>query len=268
MDRTDGSCQGTTPGHARSRRRRRRSSSTSELADGHTSRARIALNHELDWERAGAGYRRALELNPGYANAHHWYGYYLLLTGRLKEGEAEIRRALELDPLSPIINANIGMAFYFGRQYDAAIAHWQKALEMHRNYSVLHVYMSTAYLGKRMYAEAIAALEKGIDLSVGDAREMGLLAHIYGRMGRLKEARALVAEMLLDGDRAAYDIGRAYVGIGDADEAFRWLARSVDTRMGSFNELNADPIFDPLRASPRFHELLRRMHFPAMAQTF
>ena len=130
------------------------------LADGHTSRARIALNYELDWSETEEGYRRALELNPGYANAHHWYGYYLMLTGRFKEGEAEMRRALELDPLSPIINANIGMCFYFARQYDAAIAHWRKALEMHRNYPLLHVYLATAYIGKGMYPEAVAELRE------------------------------------------------------------------------------------------------------------
>jgi tetratricopeptide (TPR) repeat protein len=236
-----------------------------DLADGHTSRARIALNHELDWERAGAAYRRALELNPGYANAHHWYGYYLLLSGRLEEGEKEIRRALELDPLSPIINANAGMAFYFGRRYDAAIAHWQKALEMHRNYPLLHAYMATAYLGKEMYPEAVAELEKSIALSDTGSREAALMAHIYGRMGRLREAQALVAKVLPEGDQAAYDIALAYVGMGDTDAAFKWLARSVDTRMGSFNELNADPVFDALRADPRFTALLRRMHFPETA---
>jgi DNA-binding winged helix-turn-helix (wHTH) protein/TolB-like protein/Tfp pilus assembly protein PilF len=236
-----------------------------ELADGHTSRARIALNHELDWERTGAGYRRALELNPGYANAHHWYGYYLLLTGRLDEGEKEIRRALELDPLSPIFNANAGMAAYFGRRYDAAIAHWQKALEMHRNYPLLHAYLATAYCGKGMYAEAVAELEKGATISGAASMDLGLLAHTYGRMGRVKEARALVAKLSPDGDLVAYDLARAYLGIGDTDRMFEWLARSVDTRMGAFNELNADPIFDPVRADPRFAELLKRMRFPAVA---
>jgi DNA-binding winged helix-turn-helix (wHTH) protein/tetratricopeptide (TPR) repeat protein len=233
------------------------------LADGHTSRARIALNHELDWERTGAGYRRALELNPGYANAHHWYGYYLLLTGRLDEGDKEIRRALELDPLSPIFNANAGMAFYFGRRYDEAIAHWRKALDMHRNYPLLYGYLATAYIGKRMYPEAIAELGKNVALTGDDSREAGLFAHIYGKMGRATDAHALVKKMMREGDQAAYDIALAYVGMGDADEAFKWLTRAVDTRMGAFNELNADPIFDPIRADPRFPELLRRMRFPA-----
>ena len=233
------------------------------LADGHTSRARIALNHELDWEKTGAGYRRALELNPGYANAHHWYGYYLLLTGRLEEGEREIRRALQLDPLSPIFNANAGMAAYFGRRYDDAIAHWRKALEMHRNYGLLHHYIATAYVAKGMYAEALAVLENGVAVADAGERELGLRAHIYGRMGRANEARALVAQMRPDGDPASYDIAMACVGIGDVDEAFKWLGRAVDTRMGAFNELNADPLFDSVRGDPRFGELLRRMRFPA-----
>ena len=232
------------------------------LADGHTSRARIALNYELDWARTEAGYRRALELNPGYANVHHWYGYYLMLTGRLNDGQAEMRRALELDPLSPIINANIGMAFYFGRRYDAALAHWEKALEMHRNYRLLHVYMATAYLAKQMYPDAIAQLEKGLSLSGAGAWETALLAHAYGRTGRTKEAQALMSKVLPEGDQDAYSIALGYVGLGNTDKAFAWLNRAVDTRMGSFNEVNADPIFDPLRTDPRFAALLSRMRFP------
>jgi TolB-like protein/DNA-binding winged helix-turn-helix (wHTH) protein/Tfp pilus assembly protein PilF len=232
------------------------------LADAHTSRARIALNYELDWTSAGKGYRRALELNPGYANAHHWYGYYLMLSGRLKEGEAEMRRALELDPLSPIINANIGMSFYVARQYDAAIAHWRKALEMHRNYRLLHVYMTTAYVGKEMYPEAVAELQKGLALSGAGSWEAATLVHIYGRMGRTEEARALLSEVLSRGDASPYDVALAYVGLGENDHAFTWLDKAVQARSGSFNELNADPMFDRLRPDPRFAALLRRMGLP------
>jgi TolB-like protein/DNA-binding winged helix-turn-helix (wHTH) protein/Tfp pilus assembly protein PilF len=232
------------------------------LADGHTSRARIALNYELDWARAERGYRRALELNPGYANAHHWYGYYLMLSGRLREGEAEMRRALELDPLSPIINANIGMCFYVARQYDAAIAHWQKALEMHRNYPLLHRYVTTAYVGKEMYGEAEAEVKKSLALSGAGPSESAILAHIYGRMGRTKEARALLSELLSREDSPPYFIALAYVGLGEKDDAFKWLDKALEERSGSFNELNAEPMFDRLRPDPRFAALLRRMGLP------
>jgi TolB-like protein/DNA-binding winged helix-turn-helix (wHTH) protein/Tfp pilus assembly protein PilF len=232
------------------------------LADAHTSRARIALNYELDWAGAGEGYRRALELNPSYANAHHWYGYYLLLSGRLKEAEAEMRRALELDPLSPIINANIGMCFYVARDYDAAIAHWQKALEMHRNYPLLHSYLTTAYVGKGMYSEALAELEKSGARSSSDAEKIAVQAHIYGRMGRTAEARRLLSQVLPGAHASGYDIAMAYAGIGDADNAFTWLEKTVEERSGAFNEVNADPMFDSLRADPRFERLIRRIGVP------
>jgi TolB-like protein/Tfp pilus assembly protein PilF len=233
------------------------------LADGHTSRARIALNHEMDWERTGAGYRRALELNPGYANAHHWYGYYLMLTGRVKDGEAELRRALELDPLSPIINANLGMASYFARKYDAAIAHWRKTLEMHRNYRLLHTYLATAYIAKDTYPEAIAELRQGIELSGAGGWERAMLAYCYAHVGRMAEARKLLMDVR-SGDGGAYNIALAHVGLGETDQAFAALEQAVDTRMGAFNEVNADPLFDPLRGDPRFAALLHRMRFPGV----
>ena len=235
------------------------------LADAHTSRARIALNYELDWAGAGNGYRRALELNPGYANAHHWYGYYLMLGGRVKEGGAEMRRALELDPLSPIINANIGMSLYVGRQYDAALAHWQKALEMHRNYRVLHVYMAEAYAAKGMYREAVDEVQEGLALSGAGSWETTILVHVYGRMGRVAEGRALLADMIARGEVVPYDLALAYAGLGENDNAFKWLDTALENRSGSFNELNADPIFDRLRPDPRFASLVRRMGVPASA---
>jgi TolB-like protein/DNA-binding winged helix-turn-helix (wHTH) protein/Tfp pilus assembly protein PilF len=237
------------------------------LADGHTSRAGIAMNYELDWTRAEKGYRRALELNPGYANAHHWYGYYLLLTGRVTEAEAEIRRALELDPLSPIINANIGFCFYVARQYDAAIAHWRKALEMHRNYRLLHGYLVLAYVGKQMYTEAMAETQKGLALSGAGPSEKAILAYIYARTGRTPEARAVLSELLAREDAPAYYIAIAYVGLGDSDRAFTWLEKAFQERTGPFNELSADPMFDGLRTDPRFNRLLRRMGLPTSQTT-
>jgi TolB-like protein/DNA-binding winged helix-turn-helix (wHTH) protein/Tfp pilus assembly protein PilF len=232
------------------------------LADGHTSRARIALNHEMDWAAAGRGYRRALELNPNYANARHWYGYYLMLTGRIGEGEAEMRRALELDPLSPIINANIGMCLYVGRQYDAALAHWRSAGEMHRNYPLLHMYMASGFIGKAMYTEALAEVEKSVSLSGVGPWELALKVYVHGRSGRTVDARTLLAEMRSRSDVPAYYMALAHVGLGRTDEAFEWLERSLQERWGPFNELNVEPLFDPLREDPRFAAVVRRLGLP------
>jgi len=229
------------------------------LADAHTSRARIALNHEMDWARAERGYRRALELNPGYANARHWFGYFLMLTGRLEEGQAEMRRALELDPLSPVINANVGMPFYVGRQFDAAIAHWRKALEMHRNYGLLHDYLASAYTAKGMYREALAEVEKSSSLSPAGPWQLAILAHIQAGMGQKQRARTLVSELLAREDAPAYFVALAYAGLGEKEDAFRWLDKSIQEQWGPFNELNAEPLFDSLRRDPRFPMLVRRM---------
>lgn len=232
------------------------------LADAHTSRARIALNHEMDWAGAERGYRRALELNPGYANAHHWYGYLLMLTGRLMEGQAEMRRALELDPLSPVINANVGMPFYVGREYDAAIAHWRKALEMHRNYPLLHDYLASAYVAKGMYREAIDEMDKSRSLNGAGPWETAMLAYARAGMGQTSEARTLLSQVLSRGDAPAYFVALAYAGLGEKDDAFQWLEKSIQEQWGPFNELNAEPLFDPLRADPRFPVLLRRIGLP------
>jgi serine/threonine-protein kinase len=234
------------------------------LADGHTSRARIALNYELDWAGAGRGYQRALELNPGYANAHHWYGYYLMLTGRVKDGEAEMRRALELDPLSPIINANIGFSYYVARDYDAALAHWRKVLEMHRDYALVRSYMTSAYIGKGMYREAADELEKYVALSGQGPQEIAMLAYIHARMGRTAEARGLAAQLESRGDAPGYYVALAHAGLNENDSAFTWLDKTLQQRWGPFNELNADPLFDSLRGDARFPALLRRMGLPSL----
>jgi TolB-like protein/DNA-binding winged helix-turn-helix (wHTH) protein/Tfp pilus assembly protein PilF len=229
------------------------------LADAHTSRARIALNHEMDWAKAERGYRRALELNPGYANAHHWYGYFLMLSGRRSEGQAEMRRALELDPLSPIINANVGMPFYVARDFDAAIAHWRKALEMHRNYRLLNDYLASAYAAKGMYREALSEMERSGSSDDPGPWQLAILTHIRARMGQEQAARALLSQLLAREDAPAYFVALAYAGLGETDDALRLLDKSIQEQWGPFNELNAEPLFDSLRQDPRFPALVRRI---------
>ena len=136
------------------------------------------------------------------------------------------------------------------------------ALAMHRNYALLHVYMTSAYVGKEMYREAVAELQKGLALSGAGPSESAILAHVYGRMGRTEEARAMLSEVLSHGDASAYFIALAYVGLGENDNAFKWLDKALQSRAGPFNELNADPMFDRLRVDPRFGSLRRSMGLP------
>jgi Flp pilus assembly protein TadD len=170
-----------------------------------------------------------------------------------------MRRALELDPLSPVINANIGFSYYVARDYDAALAHWQQVLGMHRDYALVHLYMTGAYVAKGMYPEAVASLEKATAGSGAGSQEKALLAHIYGRMGRVQDARLLLAEVSMQNDLPGYYTAMAYVGLGDRDNAFIALDKTVEQRWGPFNELNAEPLFDGLRSDARFPTLLRRI---------
>ena len=232
-----------------------------DLADGHASRGNIAWQYEWDWDRAGAEFRRALALNPGYANAHHWYGYYQLLIGRPREAEAEIAAALQLDPLSPIINANVGFARYIGRDYDGALAHLQKTLDMHPQFRLTHSYMGLVHVARGSYADAIAAFEKAID-AAGSPTDRAVLAHAYARAGQIGRARAILADLERpQPDRfvPAYYFALIHVGLGDKDRAFAALERAFEERVGPVNELNADPMFDSLRDDPRFEVLVRRL---------
>ena len=231
------------------------------LADGHASRGNIAWQYEWDWERAGTELRRALALNPGYANAHHWYGYYQLLIGRPREAEAEIAAALQLDPLSPIINANIGFARYIGRDYDGALAHLQKTLEMHPQFRLTHSYMGLVHVARGSYGDAIAAFEKAIDAGAAPS-DRAVLAHAYAKAGQTARAKAILAELgRPEPDRfvPAYYFALIHTGLGDEDRAFAALERAFEERVGPINELNADPMFDPLRGDPRFDAFVRRL---------
>jgi TolB-like protein/DNA-binding winged helix-turn-helix (wHTH) protein/tetratricopeptide (TPR) repeat protein len=231
------------------------------LAEGHTTRAAIAMNYEWDWRRAERAYRRALELNPGYATAHHWYGYYLMLMRRFADAEVELKRARDLDPLSAVIDANLGFRHYLARDYDTAIAHWEQVLELDRHFSLGHGYMALARIQQEKYPDALVSLQASMAGSPAPSTK-AILAHTFGRMGKARQARQLLAQ-LLDGSSgrfiSPYYVSLVYVGLGETDKALDWLERAYQERSGPLLELNVDPMFDPLRGDPRFAAILRKM---------
>ena len=164
------------------------------LAEAHTSLALIFENYEWDWPGTEREYRRAIELNPNYATARHWYGEFLALMGRFDEGVAEIKRAQELDPLSLIINTDMGKIYYFARQYDRAIEQLRKTLELDPNFVQAHLWLSASYFRKVMYKEALAELNKAWQLEPAP----GILA-VFGVMhaesGERGEALKVLKEL-------------------------------------------------------------------------
>lgn len=220
-----------------------------DLAEAHASRGSIAMQFEWDWRRAEAALRRAVELNPGYATARHWYGYQLMLAGQFADAERELRYALHLDPLSPIIHANVGFCLFVARRYDEALAHWATTLEMHPANRLVHSYAGLAYVATGRYQAAVDSFTRAL-ASTRTASDVAVLAHTYARMGRAGEARQMLDGLLhppAGSPRPAYHLALVYLGLGEAELAVEWLERAYAERAGPLNEIGVDPMFDPLR---------------------
>lgn len=230
------------------------------LAEAHAALALISQNYDWDWETAEKEFRRAIESNPNYATAHHWYAEHLALLGRFDEALRESERARELDPLSLIIATDNGEILYFSRQYDRAIEKLRAVLEVDPNFLHAHI-LEYVYVQKGMFADAEADLEKWRRLDE-TPWNLAQSAYIFGRAGQLAEAHRALEKLEQLNHRRQLDpapIVIAYVGMGDKEEAFDWLEKAYAQHSNVLARLKVDPAFDPLRNDPRFKDLLRRI---------
>lgn len=231
------------------------------LAQAHASLAYIKRAYDWDWAGAEREFKRAIELNPNYATAHFWYGEQLSLLGRFEEGIAEISRAAEIDPLSPIISASLGWAYHMAGKPDLAIAQLEKTLELDRNYAMTHFYLGMAYEGKGMYGDAINAYAKSQEISPLGPGIVGL-GHAYGMSERRGEAERILQELKERVEKhQARPTGMAIVaaGLGDADSVFAWMERAYEERAEGVIYLKAQPYFANVRADPRRAVYLQRL---------
>ena len=225
------------------------------LAEGHASLALVLFDYDRDHVAALKEYERAIELNPNYATAHAWYANSLARMGRFEEALREIEQARRLDPLSLRINANVALVLYLGRQYDRAIVEARKALELEPNNAAAHTYLGRTYLQKGMHQEALAEFHD----------DPGELVFAYAAAGNRNEALKILGTVKQQSKReyiSPCSMARAYVGLGDKEEAFAWLQKGLEVYDGQMDSLKVDPAFDPLRSDLRFQNLLRRMNFP------
>ena len=236
------------------------------LPEARTSLAAAKERFEWDWVGAEREYKRALELNPEYATAHHRYGMFLAgVQGRYDEALAELKRALELDPASLIINADLGHVYYLMRRYDLAIDQLLKTIELDPNFPRSHFYLANCYTQTGRYDEAVGEMQKAAELLGSDSFK-GQLGYVYAVAGRRDEALRILAE-LKEAARGRYVPGGqvmwVYVGLGDKDRAFEYLEKGFKgAGPGLPLSLRADPKFDRMRSDPRFADLLRRMGLP------
>ncbi len=225
---------------------------------------------EYDWDFAGgeAEYKKAFELDPNDASAHQWYGQDLgWIGGREQEALAETDRAHQLDPLSPIISSNVGLVQAMARKYDDAIATCQKLAAENPTFAQAHFCLIQAYWGKGMYAQVVEEYKllgqlggDPKDIEFASALEQGFRAG--GWKGALTKGVEVRQAQRKASYSSAYDIAALYAGLGEKDEAFRWLNAAYEERDYQIESLRTDFRLDPVRSDPRFAELVGKVGLP------
>ena len=236
------------------------------LAEPHVSLAHVKYYYDRDWPGAEREFKRAIELNPDYPQAHHWYAIYLVWSGRTNEGLAEIRRAQELDPLSLPISMTLGWLLCDAGRTDEGIEELRKTLEMDPTFVIAHHRLALCYERKGAYDGAIAEYEKVIDLGAKVLGTAGL-GQAYAMAGKRNEARQELAKLQeLSKQRNTWPSLFAYIyaALGDKDQAFAWLDKSIDEHDLVTARLKVDARFDSLHSDPRFAEIVKRLGLPQL----
>jgi TolB-like protein/tetratricopeptide (TPR) repeat protein len=233
------------------------------LAEARTSLALAIWLYDFDSAQAIREFQRAIELNPNYAIAHQQYGNNTLMAlGRFDDSIAEGKRAVELDPLSLVINTDLGSDYYYARRYDEAIAQLRKTLEMDPGFYIAHTVLGEALDEEGAHDAAIVEFQKARALN-DDPAVLGMLGRAYGLSGNRIEAEKMLDQLKeLSKQRyvAAYSFALVYLGLGDKNEALHWLEQSYQDRAGSdIGYIRVDPLLDPLRGDPRFEALAEKI---------
>jgi DNA-binding winged helix-turn-helix (wHTH) protein/tetratricopeptide (TPR) repeat protein len=262
-----------------------------KLAEAHTSSANLKKYSDQDFARAEEEYLRAIELNPYYATAHHWYADYLAKMGRFDESIERIKQGLEIDPLSLIISKTMAKVLYLARKYDEAVKQCLETFELDPNFGPASGQLAYIYAAQGRYDEAISEIQKLINFTAGDyevtgrgglksiegkgprvifsesdPEAIGALGSFYALAGRRDEAEELLSG-LMELSRRRYvephTLAMIYIGLGDKDRAFEWLEKSYSNRSSVLKYLKVWPVLDTLRADPRLVDLCRRVGFRA-----
>jgi TolB-like protein/DNA-binding winged helix-turn-helix (wHTH) protein/Flp pilus assembly protein TadD len=235
------------------------------LAEPHATLGMVKFNYDRDWKGSEQEFKLAIDLNGNYANAHHWYAMSLMWLDRFDEALAQVRRARELDPLSLVINANLGFVLSVARRYDEGIEQVRRTLEMDPNFAHAHFRLGQIDVMRGMYAQAIPELENAIRLSGGSPRATAELGLAYALQGNRNAALKLLG-VLRDRSRQRYvspaNLALIYGGLGDKDRTLEWLDKAYAERSPTLSLLRVTPAFESVRTEPRFRLLVTRIGLP------
>ncbi len=233
------------------------------LAEAHASLGFVKEYFEWDWVGAGREYKKAIDLAPNYATAHQWYGMYFMKLGQVEKATRELKRALQFNPHSLIINADLGLPFYFRKQYDIAVEQYLKVLEQDHDFIWARFFLGWAYERSGQFSEAIAEFQKA--RLIDDRPEVSaMIAHTYAMSGRKSEAISILNSLEDQAKHlyiSPYYIALIFAGLNEREEAFKWLEKAYSDRNEWLVWLKVDPRFDSLHTDSRFRDLLKRIGF-------
>jgi TolB-like protein/Flp pilus assembly protein TadD len=235
------------------------------LAEGHTSLAYVLFWNDWDYAGAERAFRRAIDLNPNYPTAHHWFSEFLITSGEVEEAMREAAKAEELDPLSPIIGTDAAANFYFARRFEPAVTRLKRVLELDPDFQVARWYLGKSYGQMGRHVQGIAELEATVRASPDSDWSKAYLGYAYGAAGHRDKAQAVLNMLMREAGRryVRSDIlALLHLSVGDRDGALTLLERAVSERAIYPFIIARDPQFDTLRREPRFKALLREMRIP------
>jgi serine/threonine-protein kinase len=230
------------------------------LAEAHTSLASIKAVTDWDWQGAENEYRRAIELNPNYPTAHHWYAAQLLVEGRLDEALMEITKARQLDPFSVGINKDFAVIYLYKRDYGKALEQSKETLDLDPNFHVMYTYMAHSYELQQKFPAAIEVLEKAHTIAPNDGEISYGLAQAYALSGRKDEATKISNDLSQPTKQNTYfpkEAAYLYALLGEKDRAIATLQTAADNHYISVAEIKMDPRFDELKKDARIVQLLQ-----------
>ena len=235
------------------------------LADAHAAVGVVRLVYDLDWSGAESELLTAIELNPSYAYAHHFYSWYLTGVGRMEEAIEEFEIAIDLNRFSKFANADFGLILHLSNNSARAVEQLERTLEMDQNFDYTHWWLGLSYLSVGDPDRGLAHLRQAAQLSPDSPKILGAFGYGLAVTGHVDEAREVLARMLEASESGwfpPYDIAMVYVGLAEADDAFNWLEKALEAHDNWIAWVNAQPAFASLRHLPRYEELLNRMRYP------
>jgi DNA-binding winged helix-turn-helix (wHTH) protein/TolB-like protein/Tfp pilus assembly protein PilF len=234
------------------------------LAEAHSALGGAKMVYDWDWPGAEYHFKRGIDLAPDSPDAHQVYGLYLMAMDRRDEALREMKLAQQLDPSSPLMTTSLGWALLFARQYDASIVELRKALDLDPNYQMARGSLELAFNASRKFDDMISLSEseRAAAKARGERWASANLVYAYAQMGRKAQALQIaedLREMCDERYISPFVMATAYIGVGDKDEAFKWLEKAYEERSNFLWLLKVYPYLDSLRSDPRFADLLRRV---------